>query len=217
MFLTKPLFAGLALVSLAHSAQAQIYKCQSPDGRIAYSQTACENSGARAIGEVKINPAPLPAQKSSQPAPRSSGAAGSSAKARPSPPPGVDDPFGDPSRPLRCADMQNQIDGTVAEIRHLEVEQEAQTQHFANLEQRINEYNASPDGRKHPAMSLDNRYADRDREKTTMIGRIGDERIRLAAQLNEVHRLNCKVLGIKLRLAEAERLRAPSLPGPPPR
>lgn len=203
------------LAALLLPAQAQVNKCRQPDGRIVYAQAPCEAAGAQPLGELKIvappapAPTPLPAQRPGDaPAAPAPAATAAPPRARPAAPPGVDDPLADPTRPRRCAEQQNTIDGSVATLKQLELRQQTEAQHFENMERRIDEFNASPDGRKRGALNVDNRYALRQREKDATIAEIGSERVRLRAHVQEAYRLHCDVLGIKLRLADAERLQS---------
>ncbi|MBI5259823.1 MAG: hypothetical protein HY855_25205 [Burkholderiales bacterium] len=220
-----PALAGRHLAALLAAAMwpalaaAQVHKCQQPDGRIVYSQAPCVAAGGQALGELKIAPPPAPAvptpTRSTLPPPAGEQRpAAAPTRPRPPAPPGVDDPFADPTRPQRCAEQQNTLDASVARIRMLEAEQQAQAAHFEAEERRIDEFHASPDGQKRRAFNIDNRYAIRNQEKAAMTERLGKERVLLSAHVQNANALNCAVLDSKFRLAEALRLQSQPVGGP---
>ncbi len=197
-------FILTAVTTLASTlVHAQVFKCVMADGSTSYSQTPC-SSGVRRNTELDVFPQPtLPAQTgdSSQQSPTSS------ARSRPVAPLGVDDPLADPQRPRLCAERQNEIDAGVADVKRLLLEQEAQALEFEALEKKINAFMAASDGKRHSLINLNNRYAVRDKQKTEMTSRVGGARMRLESSVQDAYRLNCQVLGIKMRLKDAEGLR----------
>ncbi len=200
--------AGVLFAVTAPAAQAQVFKCRTPGGGITYAQAPCANAGLQDAGTVKVD-APPPAPLRAAPGPGMPAATGAAPANRPKPPPGVDDPLGDPQRPALCAEQQRSLDTTVADIRRLLAEEQKQTSEFETNERRIAEYNASPSGRKIPAIGGDNRYDIRNREKTEMTAKLGYERIRLQSLVQGAYSLKCGIIGKPLRLEEAERLRYP--------
>lgn len=173
-------------------AAQTVHKCKQANGTIAYSETPCETTGARPLGAVKVEAAPVKQNaNASQP--------GLQARI-PGLPPGVDQPLADPTRPDQCRKKQNEIDEAVFEVKRATLKRAEQKAHYDALQKQMDAAGAN-------AIHTFSIPAARQRDDEMLTREMGTQRLRLEAHLQEAARLNCDVVGVKLNLAEAEQLR----------
>lgn len=189
-------------------AQAQVYKCASAQGATVYSQTPCASAGLREVSTLKAEAPPAdPPTRARSALPPASTTATSGPRPRVVPP-GVDDPFGDPDRPRRCEEQQQIIDDAVLETKKAIAERAKAQLEFDNMERQIYQFNATPGGRRTPAIVDPNRYDRHRAEDAEAERRIGYRRIYLRGAVNNAYALSCQVLPKPLRLKEAEELQS---------
>ena len=207
----RPILKRLAFavfVGWMSAAHAQVHKCANAQGGTVYSQAPCASAGLRDIATLKVEaPPPDESARARAPLPAGGGSAPAAPRARVVPP-GVDDPLGDPLRPRRCADQQQVIDAGVAAVKQAIAERSKAQLEFDRVESEINQFNASPNGRRTPAIVDPNRYERHRDQDAKALHRVGLQRIYLSEVVQQGYSLKCHVIARPLRLQEAEQLQS---------